>query len=394
MSIAPPPSEPPPPQPQPAGSPPEPKPDRRVGQAYLLLAISACLLLSIGVPAQLWSPYVGLTITETLLIFVPAVLYVYFKRLPIAAALRWRPISPASALASVAIGVTGCGLAHVIVYLSTPFLGRPPEIDFFEFDTLPQLALTLFCAALLPGVCEETLFRGAIQGTLERLGPAKAILITSVLFALFHLNPWNFLPPFFLGVVFGVMTLRAGSTIPTMIAHAATNATSFTLAYLYHDEFDPRAKIVIVVLAVAFVVVFSLYLMKTRHQAPGLGPLASVPAGLSWRAIAASAAGMAVYVALVVVVAFALLSGRGVTGDDQVPGLDSGDRVLLLKWPLAQIGLSPGDVVAFDQDDRSELGRVKRCDATHVWLFGQPISEPLERRQITGRAIHIDRPSE
>ncbi len=57
----------------------EPTTDRRVGQVYLLLAISFCLMASIGAVAQIWSPYIGLAITETLLIFVPAVLYVYWK---------------------------------------------------------------------------------------------------------------------------------------------------------------------------------------------------------------------------------------------------------------------------------------------------------------------------
>jgi hypothetical protein len=185
------------------------------------------------------------------------------------------------------LGAGECGIAVGIYLLTIPILGRAPDIEFFQVDTLPQLALTLFCGAVLPGVCEETLFRGVIQSVLGRRGAVKSVLITSTLFALFHFSPWNFLPPLFFGVVFGIVTLRSGSTVPAMIAHAATNSTAFILAYFSLDEFDPRAQIVCAVLAVAFVVAFSIYLAKTRDQPSQPGPLVTVPAGLSkWQSVA------------------------------------------------------------------------------------------------------------
>jgi membrane protease YdiL (CAAX protease family) len=364
----------------------EPLSDRRVGQAYLLLAISFCLMVSIGAAVQFWSPYIGLAVSEAL-ILVPAVLYVRWKGVPVAAALGWRPISLASALWSLLLGASGGGAAFAIALLLSQIIGRGPEIELFEVHDLQRLMVLMFCGAFLPGVCEETMFRGVIQGTLNKRGPINSVLITSILFALIHVNPWNFIPPLFLGVVFGIVTLRTGSTVPTMIAHATTNATAFLLAYFFKDEYDLRAQIVIAVLAAVFVVLFSIYLVRTRHQPLQLGPLLDVPAGLSWWAIAGAAAGLVAYGVLVVAVGMAVISGYEVASDGEVPGLHRGDRVLLVKPPLAQVGLAPDDVVTFEHDGQTELGQVERCDSTQVWLVDWPADEPIDRQAITGRVV-------
>jgi hypothetical protein len=247
----------------------------------------------------------------------------------VAEALGWRPISPATALLGVALGAGGFGVAVGIVLLSTPITGRGPDFEFFEFATLPQLALTLFCAALLPGICEETLFRGLVQAMLGRLGAVKAVLITSLLFALFHFNPWNFLPPLFLGVSFGILTLRTGSTVPAMIAHATNNALAFTIAYLFHDEYDPRAQIVCAALAAVWVVTFSIYLVKTSDQAPQPELLASAPAGLSSGQLAATVALTVIVVGLVFLVVLALLFAHHAPSHEPIWPPDGGDEVTL-----------------------------------------------------------------
>jgi membrane protease YdiL (CAAX protease family) len=265
---------------RPAEQPADPKPDRRVGQVYLLLACCAGLMIPIVGVISNWSFYVAVSIDQPLLFFLPAVLFARSKGLPVAAALRWRPISPAAALLSVLLGTGGCAIALGIALLVRAVLGPGSKMDLVKTDTVPHLAVTLFCAALLPGICEETMFRGLMLGTLGRLGAVKSVLITSLLFALLHFNPRNFLGSLFFGVVFGIVTLRTRSTFPAMIAHVSGNATAFTIAYLVHHR-QNWVVIGCLVLAPMFVVGFLTYLVKTRHQKSMPGPLASVPAALS-----------------------------------------------------------------------------------------------------------------
>ena len=213
------------------------------------------------------------------------------------------------------------------------------------------------------------------------------MLITSVLFALWHLNPWHFFAPLFFGIVVGVLTFRTGSTIPAMIAHASGNATVTTINYFFHNN---RIGLLIDdTLAAVFVVVFLIYLEKTKHQAPPPSPLAFAPAGLSRRVLAAAMAGAVLFVGLALIVFYNWLGWHSVTAREEVLGLHRGDYVLLLRGPLARIGLADGELIEFELDRHSRLGRVEHSDSTHVWLVGRPADRPFEWQEIIGRAIRI-----
>ena len=60
---------------------------------------------------------------------------------------------------------------------------------------------------LLAPFLEEILFRGIIQkGLINKvLKPAKAIIFSSLAFGIFHLNPWQTVNAFLLGLVLGVV---------------------------------------------------------------------------------------------------------------------------------------------------------------------------------------------
>jgi membrane protease YdiL (CAAX protease family) len=105
-------------------------------------------------------------------------------------------------------------------------LGSDPSFDWFIKalpETIAQLGVFLIVMAVLPGLCEETLFRGAIQGTFEKRGVWKGVIYAAILFAVYHLNPWNFIPAIALGVLFGLVTVRTNSILPAMVCHVSNN---------------------------------------------------------------------------------------------------------------------------------------------------------------------------
>jgi sodium transport system permease protein len=74
--------------------------------------------------------------------------------------------------------------------------------------------------ALLPALCEEIAFRGFIlSGLQRRFRPRAALVLCSFLFALSHMNVFQFLPAFFLGVVLGLLTIRSKSLVPAILFH-------------------------------------------------------------------------------------------------------------------------------------------------------------------------------
>jgi sodium transport system permease protein len=128
---------------------------------------------------------------------------------------------------------------------------------------------------LLPAVCEELAFRGFILSGLRRRFPVwTAILISSLLFAVYHLNAFQALPTFILGVVLGVLTVRSGSIFPGMLFHLLYNGMLIGVPLLAHfgytDEsvplqavFHPAVTMFLAVLACALLAALS-YRLSTR----------------------------------------------------------------------------------------------------------------------------------
>ncbi len=95
-------------------------------------------------------------------------------------------------------------------------------------ETTYELILLMFGGVVLAAICEEILFRGMILRLLTRNGQWRvAIIISSVLFAVFHLDPIGLLPRTLMGAYFGLLVWRSGSIFPAMIAHGANNLLAF-----------------------------------------------------------------------------------------------------------------------------------------------------------------------
>ena len=108
-----------------------------------------------------------------------------------------------------------------------------------ELRDLRELGAPLFAFALLPALCEELAFRGFIlTGLMRRLRPRNAILLSSFLFALFHMNVFQFLPSFLLGVVLGLLTVRSKSLFPAIMFHFLHNALLIVGMYMVNAAHD------------------------------------------------------------------------------------------------------------------------------------------------------------
>jgi uncharacterized protein len=94
---------------------------------------------------------------------------------------------------------------------------------------LPALVALVIVAPLT----EELLFRGLIlTGFLRRYGAVRAVIYSSILFALSHLNPYQFPAGLAMGLFLGWLYVRTRTLWPCMLMHAAFNAAVFFLPLL------------------------------------------------------------------------------------------------------------------------------------------------------------------
>lgn len=97
-----------------------------------------------------------------------------------------------------------------------------------------MLAYILIVLVLMVGVVEEMLFRGLLQGSLERVLPHwQAIGVASMIFGLMHvgwMNPLEVLLAYGAGVVFGCLAVSTESLIAPIAAHGIGNLVLYLIA--------------------------------------------------------------------------------------------------------------------------------------------------------------------
>lgn len=93
-----------------------------------------------------------------------------------------------------------------------------------------SFAESFFTFAVIPAVFEEMFFRGFVYAGFRRArGPRAAILLSALLFGLFHMNIQQFLYAAVMGVFLGVLREVTGSVWPSTILHFVNNGWSCVL---------------------------------------------------------------------------------------------------------------------------------------------------------------------
>ena len=99
-----------------------------------------------------------------------------------------------------------------------------------------EQSFDILAIAIIGPVLEEILFRGAItRALLQQYNPTKAILISALLFGVFHINPAQILPAFLIGILLAWTYYKTGSLIPCILMHVLNNSLSVYLSIKYPE---------------------------------------------------------------------------------------------------------------------------------------------------------------
>ena len=100
-----------------------------------------------------------------------------------------------------------------------------------EMLTKGPLWASLLSVSVFAPLFEEWLCRGLVlRGLMNKMNPAGAILTSAAFFAVLHMNPWQALPAFILGALFGYVYYRTGSLKLTMLMHCVNNTFSVLIS--------------------------------------------------------------------------------------------------------------------------------------------------------------------
>ena len=122
--------------------------------------------------------------------------------------------------------------------------------------------ITLISVSVFAPLFEEWLCRGMVlRGLLQKTHPASAILVSAAFFAVLHMNPWQALPAFLLGILFGYVYYKTGSLKLTMLMHCVNNTMAVVFSKIpsleeaegFADVLSPWAYAGVLIACIAFV---------------------------------------------------------------------------------------------------------------------------------------------
>ncbi|MCQ2181233.1 MAG: CPBP family intramembrane metalloprotease [Bacteroidales bacterium] len=104
--------------------------------------------------------------------------------------------------------------------------------DILDSMVSGNFLVNLLCVSIFAPFFEEWLCRGMVlRGLLgNNVKPFWAIFISALFFALIHLNPWQALPAFLLGALFGYVYYKTGSLKLTMLMHFTNNTFALVMS--------------------------------------------------------------------------------------------------------------------------------------------------------------------
>ena len=133
------------------------------------------------------------------------------------------------------VGGAACSIVVILATLALGFCTdaitelMPPMPKFLE-DILKSMTsgtlwINLLSVSVFAPLFEEWLCRGMVlRGLLgNNVKPVWAIIISAAFFAFIHLNPWQAVPAFLLGLLFGYVYYKTGSLKLTMLMHCTNN---------------------------------------------------------------------------------------------------------------------------------------------------------------------------
>jgi membrane protease YdiL (CAAX protease family) len=245
------------------------------------VSVILMITLLIFIMFSLLVNFIGETLTlliGELLLIVPALIFVFVRRISFTKTFRIQPVQWKTLAVTVILFMPVFILSDELDRIIQHFFPMPEEwyqsmINLVRFTSWQQAVAVLLAGVVFAAFCEELLFRGLVQRTLEIFRePASAIVSSSVLFALVHFNPWSSIQILLLGLVLGYVAWKSGSVFPSMIIHGLNNLISLLMLNSpencmrwYAGEEHVRV-IWLVVAAAAFLPAWKLFTASCRHS--------------------------------------------------------------------------------------------------------------------------------
>lgn len=116
----------------------------------------------------------------------------------------------------------------------TYWMGTSEFLEEFMKQISTNKISTFISVVIFAPILEELFCRGIIlRGLLHHTSPIKAIILSAFMFGIMHLNPWQAIPAFIIGLLMGWIYWRTQSIWATIFLHFVNNGFSYFVTLLF-----------------------------------------------------------------------------------------------------------------------------------------------------------------
>ena len=171
-------------------------------------------------------------------IVIPAMIYVISNKFSFKAVFRFNKIPLKQFFYAFGVSLSSIVIVDEIDRLVMRIFPMPDFLiealeQIVKVDGWVDYTVLIISVVVMAALAEEMIFRGMIQKSVESFkDPANAIVITAVIFAVVHFNPWTALQITLLGIVLGYLTWKSNSIYPAIMLHGMNNLFSVIMINL------------------------------------------------------------------------------------------------------------------------------------------------------------------
>lgn len=211
----------------------------KIGDLILSVVVLLLLVLYLGTAATAKSVFGGTVVNQVLILAVPLLLVWYMKS-DVKELFSLKVPKIKNVLGGLILYVGVYAIMLVVSYVLVLMFPESAENTQMTFDIMMEqpIILVVLVMAVMPAIGEELYFRGLIFGSMRhRYKAVWAIVISSVIFGVFHLSIVKILPTGMLGACFAYIIYTSGSIYIGMFLHFFNNLMS-AIAMKYPEQME------------------------------------------------------------------------------------------------------------------------------------------------------------
>ncbi|MDO9680221.1 MAG: type II CAAX endopeptidase family protein [Bacteroidales bacterium] len=140
------------------------------------------------------------------------------------------------ALATILLTIPLVFSINIITEPLTMWMDVPEFLKQFLEQVQSNKISSFIAVVVFAPILEEIFCRGIIlRGLLAHMSPSKAILWSALMFGIMHMNPWQAIPAFILGLLMGWIYYKTHSIWIVILIHFINNGFSYLITVFFPE---------------------------------------------------------------------------------------------------------------------------------------------------------------